>query len=98
VIFDNQYWPRVIKYIWSASLPIGTRFANPLYSRGKVVVLRNGQSDKIKWHEEDVNFYDDYQRLFNDRPGKVQGIGVLTSSDATQSLAIADYDDFVLLP
>ena len=98
VVFDNQYWPRVIKYIWSASLPIGTRFANPLYSRGKVVVLRNGQSDKTKWYEEGVNFYDDYQRLFNDKPGKVQGIGVLTSSDATKSLAIADYDDFVLLP
>src|SRR5262245_24813064 len=42
VIFDNQYLPRVIKYIWSATLPIGTRFTNPLYGRGRVIVLRSG--------------------------------------------------------
>jgi hypothetical protein len=27
-----------------------------------------------------------------------QGIGILTSSDATKTVAAADYDDFVLLP
>lgn len=49
VIFDNQYWPRVIKYVWSAALPVGSRFAHPLYSRGHVVILRSGPADKHQW-------------------------------------------------
>jgi len=44
------------------------------------------------------NFYDDYTKFFAASPGKLQGIGILTSSAGTKSLAIADYDDFVLPP
>jgi hypothetical protein len=51
-----------------------------------------------KWCDEEVNFYEDYKRFFGSEPGKVQGIGILTSSDATKSVASADYDDFVLFP
>jgi hypothetical protein len=98
VVFDSRYVPRVIKYVWSGSLPIGARFINPLYSRGRVIILRNGPSESGTWHQEEVNFYDDYRKLFGEEPGNVLGIGVLTSSDATKSLAGADYDDFILLP
>lgn len=98
VIFDNQYLPRVIKYMWSATLPIGTRFTHPLYGRGRVVVLRNGSSKVGEWFRETASFYEDYKNLFGEEPGKVQGIAILSSSDLTKSLAIADYDDFILLP
>jgi Protein of unknown function (DUF3047) len=98
VIFDNHYWPRVIKFIWSATLPVRSRFTNPMYDRGRFVVLRSGMPKKPGWYEEQVNFYDEYKKFFGNKPGQVQGIGILTSSDSTKSLAIADYDDFVLLP
>ena len=98
VVFNNQYLPRVIKYIWSATLPIGARFQNPLYARGRVIVLRSGSAEIGEWRREIVNFYEAYRNLFDEESGKVQGIGILTNSDATKSLAIADYDDFFLLP
>jgi hypothetical protein len=98
IVFDNRYWPRVIKYIWSAALPSGTRFTNPLYNRGRVVVLRKGVQEQHKWHDEIVNFHDDYKSFFGAAPSRLQGIGILSSSDATKTLVIADYDDFVLLP
>jgi DUF3047 family protein len=98
VIFDSQYWPRIIKFTWSTSLPPGSRFTNPLYDRGRVVVLRSGAADPATWFEEKVNFYAEYKKFFGNEPGQVQGIGILTSSDSTKSSAIADYDDFVLLP
>src|SRR5262245_29453901 len=60
VIFDNQIWPRVIKYIWSGLLPVGARFTHPLYGRGRVVVMRSGAAEKERWFEEKINFYDDY--------------------------------------
>jgi hypothetical protein len=98
VVFDNQYLPRVIKYIWSAALPSGESFTNPLYGRGRVVVLRSGSSAKGEWHQETVDFYHDYKRLFGAAPGQIQGIGILSSSDSTGSVVSADYDDFALLP
>lgn len=98
VIFDNQYWPRVIKYVWSALLPVGSRFVHPLYNRGHVAVLRSGPAETNKWFSEEINFYDDYRAFFGSEPGKVQGIAIISSSDSTKSRASADFDDFVLLP
>lgn len=98
VIFDNRLLPRVIKYVWSATLPVGTRFQSPSYIRMKTVVLETGTNGIGEWREEKVNVYEDYKALFGEEPGTGQGIGLLTGSKSTQSLAIADYDDFALLP
>ncbi len=79
-------------------MPVGARFTNPLYNRGRVVVLRSSATAKNQWYDEEVNFLDDYRRFFGAEPGKVQGIGILTSADSTTNVAAANYDDFVLLP
>lgn len=98
VIFDSLLWPRFIKYVWSETLPVGARFTHPLYSRARVVVMESGSGEKDRWFDEKINFYDDYKRFFGSEPGKVQGIAILSSSEVTKSLSVADYDDFVLLP
>ena len=97
VIFDSRIVPRVIKYVWSTTLPVGTRLDSPMYWRAKVVVLQSGSSGLGEWRQETVNFYQDYKDLFGAEPGEVQGIAVLTDADATASVAEADYDDFALL-
>ena len=97
VIFDNKLLPRVLKYVWSSTLPVGSRLQNPLYWRAKMIVLRSGPADLGKWCRETVNVYQDYRDLFGAEPGSVQGIGLMTSSSATKSVAVADYDDFLLL-
>jgi hypothetical protein len=97
VIFDNRVMPRAIKYVWSATLPVGTHVDSPVYWRAKVVVLQSGSSGLGEWRQEVVNFYQDYKALFGVEPGEVQGIAVLTDADATASVAEADYDDFALL-
>lgn len=98
VIFDSRLMPRVIKYVWSSTLPVGTRVDSPMYWRAKVVVLQSGSSGLGEWRQETVNCYQDYKDLFGAEPGEVQGIAVLTDADTTNSLAEADYDDFALLP
>ena len=98
VIFDNQIRPRVLKYTWSSSLPVGTQFTSPLYDRNRGIVLRSGRTEGGRWYAQEINFLEDFKKLFGVEPGKVQGIGNLTSSDATKTVAAADYDDFVLLP
>ena len=97
VIFDNRILPRVIKYVWSSTVPTGTHIQNPLYWRAKMVVLRSGPADLGQWRQETVNVYQDYKDLFGAEPGQVLGIGLMTSSSFTKSVAAADYDDFLLL-
>lgn len=97
VVFDNALVPRVIKYVWSASLPTGLQFDSPMYWRAKVVVLESGAAAAGEWKSETVNFYEDYKKLFGEEPGEMEGVALLTDSDTTGTVAEADYDDFALL-
>ncbi|MGE0685024.1 MAG: DUF3047 domain-containing protein, partial [Candidatus Binatia bacterium] len=98
VLFDSRIAPRILKYVWSATVPIGLRLQSPLYWRAKTIILRSGDGALGEWREETVNFYQDYQDLFGREPNEVLGIALLTSADSTKSVAKADYDDFTLLP
>jgi hypothetical protein len=97
VVFDSTIVPRVIKYVWSSSLPVGTQMDSPVYWRAKVVVLESGVAAASEWRKEAVNFYEDYKRLFGFEPSEVEGVALLTDSDTTATMAEADYDDFTLL-
>jgi hypothetical protein len=97
VVFDSTVMPRAIKYVWSSSLPVGTRIKSPVYWRSRVVVLQSGAARVGEWQQEVINYYQDYKDFFGEEPGKVIGIAVLTDSDATKSVAEAHYDDFSLL-
>jgi hypothetical protein len=97
VVFDSKVVPRVIKYVWSSTLPAGTQITSPVYWRSRVEVLQSGPPNQAgEWREETVNIYEDYKKFFESEPGEVQGIAILTDSDVTQSVAEADYDDFTL--
>jgi hypothetical protein len=98
VLFDSRIAPRVLKYVWSATVPTGVRLQNPFYWRAKTIVLQSGAGALGEWREETVNFYQDYQELFSQKPEEVLGIALMTSADSTKSVAQADYDDFTLLP
>lgn len=91
VIFQGRFRPKNIKYVWSASLPVGTITESPYSSKTKVVVLRNQGSPLGEWVSERANVYADYQRLFGGEPEQVQAIGLLSDSDNTESTAVAHY-------
>lgn len=91
VIFEGRLRPDNIKYVWSASLPLGTTTESPYNSKTKIVVLRNQSSPLGEWISERVNVYADYKRLFAREPKPVQAIGLMSDSDNTQSRAVAHY-------
>jgi Protein of unknown function (DUF3047) len=97
VVFDNRTLPRVLKYVWSTTLPHGTQLTNPQYWRAKIIVVEHGTAGLGQWRQETVNVYADYKALFGEEPGAVQGIGVMSSSSHTRSVVSADYGDFMLL-
>ncbi len=91
VIFPGLFRPDTIKYVWSASLPIGTTTKSPYNSKTKIVVLRNESSPLGTWVSEKINVYEDYKRLFGREPKPVKAVGLMSDSDNTESSAIAHY-------
>jgi hypothetical protein len=91
VIFEGRFRPDNIKYVWSASLSLGTTTESPYSGKTKIIVLRNQHSPLKQWVSEKVNVYADYKRLFGKEPEKVQAIGLMSDSDNTGSRAVAHY-------
>lgn len=86
--------PRAVKYIWSETVPAGTRLSSN-YGLTQVRVLRSGRAGLGEWIDERVNVRDDYLRYFEvDKVPKPAGIAVLTDSDDTESRAQGDYANF----
>ncbi|HEY8369132.1 MAG TPA: DUF3047 domain-containing protein [Thermodesulfobacteriota bacterium] len=95
VVFGGWPIPNAIKYVWSATLPPGTRLESPFASQTKIVVLRSGQPNPDRWVEEQVNVLEDYRTFFGEDPPEAKGIGILSDSDNTGTRAVADYDAIV---
>lgn len=98
VIFKGAFkLNKIVKYVWSSTLPVGTTVASPYHSNTKIVVLQSGKENMGEWINQTVNIRKDFTRLFKGEPPLVVGIAILTDSDNTSSSAIADYDDFEAL-
>jgi hypothetical protein len=95
VIFKGKFkFNKIIKYIWSTTLPPGTVLVSPYNQNTKMIVLQSGSEKIGRWLTESVNVREDYQNLFNSTPPPVIGIAILSDADNTGSHAVADYDDF----
>lgn len=94
VIFKGTFrLNRMLKYVWSSSLPKGSVTNSPYNKRTKIIVLRNNSDRLGEWFLEEVNVLDDYRLMFNEEPPKVVCIAIMSDSDNTQSFVEADYDD-----
>ncbi len=99
VVLDQNFFriPKTLKYVWSTTLPVGTRHRRDGIGRPNVIVLRTGEEQVGQWVTETVNVYEDFEKTFGKRPPKSAiGIGVLTDGNATKSASEGDYDDFVI--
>ena len=89
VIMDGKglakKWPRTIKYVWSASQPVGTRLTSPYDPKTKMVILRNQETPPNQWVTEKVDVAKDLKEFFPKDKGKVRGFAFMTDSDNTKS-------------
>ena len=93
VFFEGgPFWnPYALKYVWSTSLPQGARTRSPYSSNTHIIVLRSGGDEIDRWLEEERDVLADFALAFGDRQPAVRAIGLLTDSDNTQSVSVADY-------
>ena len=97
IVFHGGLRARMLKYVWSSSLPKGTETESAGNGKIKVVVLQSGTEQLGEWIWEEVNAYEDYKRLFGGEPRPVRILGIITDANNTETLSKADYDDFTFI-
>jgi hypothetical protein len=95
-VFGSRLFPRILKYVWSTSVPAGSSFKHPTSGRMAIFVVASGSSSFGQWHGVKRNLLEDYREAFGSEPGNLIAIAVKTDSDSTKSSARADYDDIQL--
>ena len=96
-VFGSSVLPRVIKYVWSTTVPAGTALRHPRSGRMAIVAIASGAEGLGDWRAVRRDLTEDYRRLFGGEAGRLRAIGVKTDSDSTSGAARADFDDFQLL-
>lgn len=87
--------PTIIKYVYSSSLPVGTTAS---YGKLKVIVAASGLDGVGTWQRVERNVVQDYRDLFGEAPPRRPlRLRLWADSDNTDSVAISDYDNVMLL-
>ncbi len=87
-----------LMYIWSNRVPVGTVIANPHTRRIEMVVANSGPANVGQWVTVRRNVVEDFRRAFNEAPGMLFEVGVLTDTDNTGATVDAWYGDIRFLP
>lgn len=88
---------KVLEYVWSETLPVGTTGTSPYSKNIKLIVLEQGVDKDKRWFTEERDIYSDYVRLFGRGPEyDIGAIAFMTNTEHTQTMAEAMYDDIEL--
>ena len=95
-VFGSRLFPRILKYVWSTSVPAGRSFEHPSSGRMVIIVIQGGAGALGQWQSVSRDLAADYKAAFGSAPPNLIGIGLKTDSDSTLTSARADYDDIRL--
>lgn len=96
VVFRVRYGliPISVKYVWSATLPVGSAVRREGIGKPWVVVADSGEEGLGEWKSHTFNVYEAYRKTYGGEPPEgTVGIAVLTDANATLSAAGADYGE-----
>jgi hypothetical protein len=85
-----------LMYVWDEHAPVGTVIVNPRSDRIRKIVVESGASSLGQWRRYRRNVLDDYRRAFEEAPGSLQAIGLMTDADNTRSSLSTWYRDVIL--
>lgn len=86
-----------IMYVWAANSPVETVITSARTSRIKMIVVNSGAAQLNSWQKHERDVAADYRRVFQEEPGKIIGIGLLTDSDNTRTQVQGIYGDIELV-
>ena len=85
---------KVLEYIWSDTIPVGTTGTSSYSKNIKLIALKQGLAKDKGWFTEERDVYSDYVKLFGRPPEyNVGAIAFMTNTEHTGTSAVAMYDD-----
>ncbi len=91
--FPSMVNTRSVGYIWDSQAPVGLSGTSTAYSKMKYVVLESGLAKLSQWICETRNVYEDYRRLFQEKPPTLGGVVLYINTQHSQSSAEISYAD-----
>ena len=96
VIFPAMFTTnsKVLEYVWSETIPVGTTGTSPYSKNIKLIVLEQGKEKDKRWFTETRDIYSDYLKLFGHPPEyDIGAIAFMTNTEHTGTTAEAMYGD-----
>ena len=82
-----------LMYIWENKAPVNSLLPNLHTSRIKMIVAESGPNKVGQWQDLARNVYEDYKRAFNEEPGRITSVAVMSDTDNTGETVQAYYGD-----
>ena len=76
-----------LMYVWDPVLPVGTVVVNPRTDRIRKIVVDSGPQHLRAWRDHQRSLAEDFRRAFNEEPGPLLSVAVMSDSDNTRSQA-----------
>lgn len=70
-----------VNYVWASSQPKGANWPNAFTSRARLLALQSGESRVGEWVAEVRHVAEDFERLFVERAGRVDGVALMSDGD-----------------
>ena len=86
----------VLMYVWSNDLPVGTVIINPRTDRIRKIVVESGHERLGRWLRYDRDVRADFIRAFEESPGVLQSLAIMTDTDNTRGKTQAWYGEIRL--
>jgi hypothetical protein len=80
-------------YVWANEVTAETVLPNLHIDRIQMIVVERGEAQLGQWVHYRRDIVKDYRRAFNEEPGDIVAVGVLTDGENTQQTAHALYGD-----
>lgn len=98
VVFPRTlFWKtRAINYVWSANLPKGSVIPNAYTANAVMVAVESGDGKAGTWVAEERNIFEDYKRLFGEKPPHLGAVALMSDTDNTGEDAVAYFGDIFL--
>jgi len=96
VVFSGGlfFWKtRAINYVWSSHQPVGTIWPNAYTGNARMIAVESGAAQTGRWLGERRNVLNDFRMLFDEEPGNVDAVAIMTDTDNSGQSATARYGD-----
>ncbi len=87
-----------LMYVWCNQRPTESVIENPRTSRIRKLVVESGSAHLGRWLDYERDIRADYERVFGEKPGALVGVGLMTDTDNTHTVARAWYGPLRFTP